>query len=150
MAWLRTGGFDDAYASLNDGVRRCPFIDVQTYFRTARPIARLAARQAAEAVEEFEALAVDTTLSGTQATNVILLRAHAFAEVGDRERARRLIDEAATVIDFEEARQQLAGALRQRYGLGGGEAASGALADRLDDEITGLEIEIESPLRLAA
>ena len=150
MVWLRTGRFDDAYASLDDGVKRCPFMDVQVYFRTARPIARLAARQAAEAVEEFEALAVDTTLSETQATNVILLRAHAFAEVGDRERARRLIDEAATVVDFEEARQQLAGALRQRYGLGEGEAASGALADRLDEEITGLEIEIENPLRLAA
>ena len=150
MAWLRTGRFDDAYAALDDGVKRCPFIDVQVYFRTARPIARLAARQAAEAVEEFEALAVDTTLSGTHATNVVLLRAHAFAEVGDRERARRLIDEAATVIDFEEARQQLAGALRQRYGLGEVEAASGALADRLDEKITGLEIDLESPLRLAA
>ena len=150
MALLRTGRFDDAYASLDDGVRRCPFIDVQVYFRTARSIARLAARQAAETVEEFEALAVDTTLSVTQATNVILLRAHAFAEVGDRERARRLIDEAATVIDFEEARQQLAGALRQRYGLGEGEAASSVVADRLDERITGLEIDLESPLRLAA
>ena len=150
MALLRTGRFDDAYASLDDGVRRCPFIDVQVYFRTARPIARLAARQAAEAVEEFEALAVDTTLSVTQAANVILLRAHAFAEVGDRERARQLIDEAATVINFEEARQQLAGALRQRYGLGEGEAASGVLANRLDERITGLEIDLESPLRLAA
>ena len=150
MALLRTGRFNDAYASLDDGVRRCPFIDVQVYFRTARSIARLAARQAAETVEEFEALAVDTTLSVTQATNVILLRAHAFAEVGDRERARRLIDEAATVIDFEEARQQLAGALRQRYGLGEGEAASSVVADRLDERITGLEIDLESPLRLAA
>ena len=150
MALLRTGRFNDAYASLDDGVKRCPFIDVQVYFRTARPIARLAARQAAEAVAEFEVLAVDTTLSGTQATNVILLRAHAFAEIGDRERARQLIDEAATVINFEEARQQLAGALRQRYGLGEGEAASGVLADRLDERITGLEIDIENPLRLAA
>ena len=150
MAWLRTGHFNEAYASLDEGARRCPFPGAQIYFRTARPIARLAARQAREAIEEFKALAIDTTLSGTQATNVVLLQAHAFAEIGDREYARQLIDEATTVIDFEAARQKLAGALRQRYGLGEGEAASGELADRLDEEITELEIDLESPLRLAA
>ena len=152
MTWLRTGHFDEAYASLDEGATRCPFPDAQIYFRTARPIARLAARQAREAIEEFKALAIDTTLSGTQATNVVLLQAHAFAEIGDREYARGLIDEATTVIDFEAARQKLAGALRQRYGLGEGEgeAASGELADRLDEEIIELEIDLESPLRLAA
>ena len=150
MAWLRTGHFDEAYASLDEGARRCPFPDAQIYFRTARPIARLAARQAREAIEEFKALAIDTTLSGTQATNVVLLQAHAFAEIGDREHARQLIDQTTTVIDFEAARQKLAGALRQRYGLSEGEAASGELADRLDEEITELEIDLESPLRLAA
>ena len=150
MTWLRTGHFDEAYASLDEGARRCPFPAAQIYFRTARPIARLAARQAREAIEEFKALAIDTTLSGTQATNVVLLQAHAFAEIGDREHARQLIDETTTVIDFEAARQKLAGALRQRYGLGEGEAASGELADRLDEEITELEIDLESPLRLAA
>ena len=150
MAWLRTGHFDEAYASLDEGARRCPFPDAQIYFRTARPIARLAARQAREAIEEFKALAIDTTLSGTQATNVVLLQAHAFAEIGDREHARQLIDQTTTVIDFEAARQKLTGALRQRYGLSEGEAASGELADRLDEEITELEIDLESPLRLAA
>lgn len=150
MAWLRTGHFDEAYASLDEGARQCPFVEAQIYFRTARPIARLAARQAREAIEEFDALVIDTTLSETQATNVVLLRAHAFAEIGEREYASRLIHETTTVIDFEAARQKLAGALRQRYGLGEGEAASGELADRLDEEITGLEIDLESPLRLAA
>ena len=113
---------------------QCPFLDVRAYFRTARPIARLAARQVAEAMEEVGALMVDSTLSGTQATNVILLQAHAFAEAGEREHARRLIDEA-TVIDFETARQQLASALQSRYGPGEKQAASGELADRLDKEI---------------
>ena len=150
MAWLRTGRFDKAYASLDEGAMRCPFPDAQIYFRTARPIARLAARQAREAIEEFKALAIDTTLSGAQATNVVLLQAHAFAEIGDRERARGLIDKATTVIDFEAARRKLAGALRQRYGLGESEAASGELANSLDEEITELEIDLESPLRLAA
>ena len=149
MAWLRTGQFDEAYSSLDEGAMQCPFLDVRAYFRTARPIARLAARQVAEAMEEFEALAVDTTLSGTQATNMVLLQAHAFAEAGERERARQLIDEA-TVVDFEAARQQLASALRNRYGLGENEAASGELADRLGKKIIELEIDLESPLRLAA
>ena len=150
MTWLRTGRFDDAYASLKEGADRCPFLDAKIYFRTARPIAQLAAQRAMEAMEEFEALADDPTLSRTQATNVVLLRAHASAEIGDRERACRLLDQAATIIDFETGRQRLAATLRQRYGLGEGEAASGELADRLDEEITELEIDLESPLRLAA
>ena len=48
------------------------------------------------------------------------------------------------------ARQQLATALRKRYGLGGNEAAGPESAVRLDREIIRLEIDLESPLRLAA
>ncbi|MDE0189740.1 MAG: tetratricopeptide repeat protein [Gammaproteobacteria bacterium] len=151
MVRLRANSVDEANQILEDGVRECPFFDVRAYFRTARPIAWLAARRVAEAMEELEPLGVDAALSGTQATNVVLLRAHALAETGEGGQASRLIDEVQDkVIDFEAARQQLATALQWRYGLGGNEAVSPESADSLDREIISLEIELENPLRLAA
>ena len=149
MVRLRANRVDEANQMLDDGVRECPFFDVRAYFRTALPIARLAARRVAEAMAELEPLVEDKTLSGTQASNVVLLQAHALAEAGDGERATQLINEAE-VIDFETARRELAIALRKRYGLGGNQAVGGESAVLLDNEIISLEIDLESPLRLAA
>jgi tetratricopeptide (TPR) repeat protein len=145
MARLRAGRVEEALAELDRGVRFCPFRDSRRYFETARPLALLAARRAAEAAREWEALAQDPTVDPRERTNILLFEAHARAEAGEPGRAQSLVT-SAQVIDFAAAKQKrLAAALTERYGLVSGMWASGARAQQLSDDITALELELVRP-----
>ena len=118
---------------------------MRAYFASARPVALLADRRAAEAARALDALAKASSLPRAETTNIVLLKAHALAEIGERRDAEKLVT-SAEVVDFAAFRQKrLAGALSERYGLAGRPQASGERASELSATIQSLEIELVRP-----
>jgi tetratricopeptide (TPR) repeat protein len=143
MAQLRVGRSDQALTEFERGARVCKYRDVRRYFETARPLALLANRRAAEAVQQLEALAKEPLLPREDVTNIVLFQAHALAEVGESRRAKALV-ESAQIVDLATARQmRLAVALAERYGLTPVGPASGTRAQQLNQDIATLEFELE-------
>jgi tetratricopeptide (TPR) repeat protein len=145
MAHLRAGRVDEALAAFERGVRSCVFRETRGYFETARPLALLAKRRAAEAAQQWEALATNPMLPRQEMTNIVLFQAHALAEAGEPRRARTLM-ESAQIVDFAAARQRrLAAAITERYGLVSGAPASAARAQELSGDISALEFDLVRP-----
>ena len=145
MARLRAGRVDEALADIERAVQSCTSREQRRYFETARPLALLAKRQAAEAAQQLATLAAISTLPREEKTNIVLFQAHALAEAGQTRRARDLV-ESAQIVDFAAARQRkLAEAITERYGLVSGVPASDARADELSGTISTLEFDLVRP-----
>jgi tetratricopeptide (TPR) repeat protein len=145
MAWLRSGRIAEALGEFERGLRDCTFADVRRYFVTARPLALIAARRSQEAIHELESLAAGQSLSQHEATNIVLFKAHALAEVGQQDAAKRLVS-SAEIIDLAAAKQKrLAATLEKRYGLSSGVPASPAEVEKLNGDIISLESELVQP-----
>jgi tetratricopeptide (TPR) repeat protein len=145
MARLRAGRVDEALADIERGVKYCTYREQHRYFETARPLALLAKRQAAEAARQLENLAAISSLPREEKTNIVLFQAHALAEAGEFHRARNIV-ESAQIVDFAAARQRkLAEAITERYGLVSGVPASAGRAEELSGTISMLEFDLVRP-----
>lgn len=147
MAWLRAGRIQKALESLDQGVSSCPFADARAYFRTARPLAKLANHQASEAVAEMEAWESDPVLP--LSTEIKLFRAHAYAENGDHVQALKVIEGTNATTSGTKRQERLAHALLKRYGVDAKNASEEHIRAQ-NQEILNLEIDSLYPLSLAA
>ena len=145
MARLRAGRAKEALSEFEQGIQLCKFPEMRRYFETAKTLALLADKRAAEAAQQLETLAKDHSLPRNEMTNIILFQTHALAEAGESPHARALVT-SAQVIDFAAAQQKrLAGALTERYGLVSGVPASQPKAQQLNEEIRALEFRLLRP-----
>ena len=145
MTHLKIGNIPAAMAILEDGKETCPFRAHQTYFARALPLALLAAKRPAEAVHLLETIGSQSALPRASLTNVVLLKAHALAELDQRPRARELLVQAQ-IIDFATAKaKRLANALKERYALSDAPPPSPDRVAELSHEIHHLELELASP-----
>jgi predicted Zn-dependent protease len=145
MVWLKSKRVGEALDAFERGLKDCEIVDVRRYFATARPVALIAARRSPEAIKELEALGKTQSLNRLEAANIILFKAHAHAEAGDREAGKRLLG-SAEIINFAEAKQKrLAMTLDKRYGFSSGRAATAAEAEKLNDDIASLESDLVRP-----
>ncbi len=145
MTKLRAGRIDEALIQLDRGAKNCAFRNTRAYFESARSLAILANRRAAEASKQLESLARGPLLPREEAANIVLFQAHALAESGEPRRARMLV-ESAQIIVFAVAKQRrLAAALSERYGLVSGVPASAERAQQLAGDIATLEFQLACP-----
>ena len=145
MTKLRAGRIDEALIQLDRGAKNCAFRNTRAYFESARSLAILANRRAAEASKQLELLARGPLLPREEAANIVLFQAHALAEFGEPRRARMLV-ESAQIIVFAVAKQRrLAAALSERYGLVSGVPASAERAQQLAGDIATLEFQLACP-----
>jgi tetratricopeptide (TPR) repeat protein len=145
MARLRAGRVDEALADIERAAQSCISGEQRRYFQTARTLALLAKRQAAEAAQQLAILAEISILPREEKTNIVLFQAHALAEAGESGRARDIV-ESAQIVDLAAARQRkLADAIIERYGLVSGVPASPVRAEELSGTISALEFDLVRP-----